>query len=150
MNSLKTKHKILYGLMTLVFLSVWYCRDIFTSTYVKLQDAFAAERNAAGGWKLIGYTNPASNNFTYSGTGVGDAATVALTALNNNVGWQAQNIPALNECTANNGCTWKVTLANGTVGGQIKYHACQSTKAAPFTPNFDAISTPGATGCTVN
>ena len=117
---------------------------------MKLQDAFAAERNAAGGWKLIGYTNPASNNFTYSGTGVGDAATVALTALNNNVGWQAQNIPALNECTANNGCTWKVTLANGTVGGQIKYHACQSTNAAPLTPNFDAISTPGATGCSVD
>ena len=37
---------------------------------MKLQDAFAAERNAAGGWTLIGYTAPTSNNFTYSGIGI--------------------------------------------------------------------------------
>lgn len=118
-------------------------------TYVKLQDAYAAERNAAGGWKLIGYTKPASNNFTYTGS-IDEANTVALTSLSNTMGWQAQNVPALNECTANAGCTWKVTLTNGSVGGQIKYHACQSTNAAPLTANFEAISTPGAKGCTVN
>ena len=121
-----------------------------TTYYVKLQDAYAAERNAAGGWKLIGYTSPASNNFTYSGSGVGESSTVELASLNNDIGWQAQNVPALNDCAANNGCTWKVTLAAGTAGGQIKYHACQSTNATPLTPNFTAISTPGATGCTVN
>ena len=66
MNSLKAKHKILYGLMTIVFLSAWYCRDIFTSSYVKLQDAFAAETGAVGSHAKIGYVIPASSNFTYS------------------------------------------------------------------------------------
>ena len=37
---------------------------VTASSYVKLQDAFAAERNAAGGWTIIGYTEPTSNNFT--------------------------------------------------------------------------------------
>ena len=59
---------------------------VTASSYVKLQDAYAAERNAAGGWKLIGYTKPASNNFEYTGTGVGEAATVELASLNNHVG----------------------------------------------------------------
>ena len=44
-------------------------------TYVKLQQAYAAESNAAGGWTLIGYSAPGSvsgttsstSNFTYSG-----------------------------------------------------------------------------------
>ena len=68
---------------------------------MKLQDAFAAERNAAGGWKLIGYTEPASNNFSYSGTGVTEDATVELEKLSSNMGWRAENKVALNDCKAN-------------------------------------------------
>lgn len=112
---------------------------------MKLQDAFAAERNAAGGWKLIGYSVPASNNFEYTGTGVGEAATVELTSLNDNIGFQAQNVVALNDCAADKGCTWRVVLRNGSVGGQVKYAAGLSASAAPLTPNFTAISTPGET-----
>lgn len=114
---------------------------------MKLQDAFAAERNAAGGWKLIGYSIPASNNFNYQGA-LAEGNTVELSSLSNNVGWQAQNKVALNDCAANS-CFWDVALKNGSVGGQIKYAACLTANGAPLTANFTAISTPGET-CTVS
>ncbi|PWJ62782.1 prepilin-type N-terminal cleavage/methylation domain-containing protein [Fibrobacter sp. UWR4] len=116
-------------------------------TYVKLQDAYAAERNAAGGWMLIGYTIPASNNFSYKG-GITENATVELTSLNNNIGWQAQNKVALNDCTTDE-CFWDIVVNNGDKGGQIKYAACLTADAAPLTANFTAISTPGE-NCTVS
>jgi len=114
---------------------------------VKLQDAYAAERNAAGGWKLIGYTVPASNNFNYKGA-VAEGETVELTSLSSNIGWQAQNKVALNDC-GSGGCFWDITLDNGDKGGQIKYAACLTGDAAPLTANFTAISTPGES-CTVS
>lgn len=64
---------------------------------MKLQDAYAAERNVVGGWKLIGYTDPASNNFNYKGSITTDA-TVELDDLKSNIGWLAQNKTALNDC----------------------------------------------------
>ena len=119
-------------------------------TYVKLQDAYAAERNAAGGWTLIGYTDPTSNNFTYSGSGVGASATVELTALSATLGWQAVNKVALNDCEASGqkACKWQVQLDNGTKGGQISYSTCLSTDARPLTANFEAIGA-SATPCTL-
>lgn len=119
---------------------------VTASTYVKLQDAYAAERNAAGGWKLIGYTKPASNNFDYTGTGVTEDATVELDKLKDDMGWRAANNVALNDCQANK-CFWNIVLNKGDKGGQIEYAACQSSDAAPLTANFDAIGTPGKT-CT--
>ncbi len=113
-----------------------------TATYVKLQDAYAAERNAAGGWKLIGYTVPASNNFSYAGA-IGESATSELDGLNA-IGWQAKNTVALNDCQANS-CFWDVALSAGTAGGQINYAACLTDVAEPLTANFKAISTPGQT-----
>lgn len=109
---------------------------------MKLQDAYAAERNAAGGWKLIGYTLPASNNFAYTGTGIDDDATVELDNLEATLGWQAQNKVALNDCGAED-CLWQVKLDKGDKGGQIQYAACLSSDATPLTANYTAISTPG-------
>jgi len=119
---------------------------VAAGTYVKLQDAYAAERNAAGGWKLIGYTKPASNNFSYSDEAIAEGETTALDDLNNDLGWKALNLVALNDCAAN-GCKWNIVLNKGSAGGQIKYAACQDADASPLTPNFTAISTPGET-CT--
>ena len=47
MNSLKAKHRILYGLMTIVFLSAWYCRDIFTSN---LREAVTTKKDFFHPW----------------------------------------------------------------------------------------------------
>lgn len=109
------------------------------SSYVKLQDAFAAERNAAGGWKLIGYSVPASNNFEYTGAGVGEAATVELTSLNDNIGFQAQNVVALNDCAANAGCEWNLKMSEGNGGNGVAYAAYESPNAAALTPSFCKI-----------
>lgn len=117
---------------------------------MKLQDAFAAERNAAGGWTLIGYTAPTSNNFTYSGTGIAAGETAALAGLSNSLGWAAVNKVALNECEAsgNKACKWQIQLSEGAKGGQISYSACLSTHAKPLTANFEAIGA-SATACTL-
>ena len=117
-------------------------------TYVKLQDAYAAERNAAGGWKLIGYTDPASNNFDYKGE-ITEDATVALASLNLTKGWRARNKNALNDCAAQS-CYWDVQLSNGTAGGQVAYGACQTAEAAPLTPNFTAIGGNSGATCTIS
>ena len=117
------------------------------ASYVKLQEAYAAERNAAGGWTIIGYTAPTSNNFTYSGSGITAGATVELTSLNGTLGWQAENTVALNDCSTGN-CKWQVQLANGTKGGQISYSTCLSTDAKPLTANFEAIGA-SATPCSL-
>lgn len=122
----------------------------FASTYVKLQDAFAAERNAAGGWTLIGYTAPTSNNFTYSGTGIEADETAELAGLSNSLGWAAVNKVALNDCEASgdNACEWQIQLSQGAKGGQISYSACLSANAKPLTANFEAIGA-SATPCTL-
>ena len=118
---------------------------------MKLQDAFAAERNAVGGWKLIGYTVPASNNFSYAGA-IGESATVEISSSLQSVGWQANNKVVLNDCTVSGGtgtCFWDIKLSQGSNGGQIAYAACLTSSAAPLTANFTAISTPG-NDCTVS
>lgn len=117
---------------------------------MKLQDAYAAERNAAGGWKLIGYTKPASNNFEYKGE-ITEDETTELASLSNTKGWRAHNVVALNDCKAGStgSCFWDIVLNNGTAGGQVNYAACQTGDAAPLTANFTAIGTPGST-CTVS
>lgn len=109
---------------------------------MKLQEAYAAERNAVGGWTLIGYTKPASNNFNYAGA-VGESATIELNGSLSTIGWHAQNTVALNDCAASS-CFRDIALDDADAkGGQINYAACLSTKAAPLTANFTAISTPG-------
>ena len=117
---------------------------------MKLQDAFAAERNAAGGWTLIGYTAPTSNNFTYYGTGIDADETAELEGLSKSLGWAAVNNVALNDGAAsgNNACKWQIQLSQGAKGGQISYSACLSTSAKPLTANFEAIGA-SATPCTL-
>ena len=148
MNSLKAKHKILYGLMTIIFLSVWYCRDIFTSTYVKLQDAYVAESGInVGNWKTIGYNMPGSNNFTYA-QGEVTASTTALKGLKAKSGWTATNNAKLNDCAANS--QWTITIAeadnaDASKGSPITYNATtpaagdNAGDCAALTPNFTKI-----------
>lgn len=122
-------------------------RVFLATSYVKLQDAFAAERNAVGGWKLIGYTVPASNNFSYAGA-IGESVTVEISSSLESVGWQANNKVVLNDCTVSSNagtCFWDVKLSQGANSGQIAYAACLTDNAAPLTANFTAISTPGQT-----
>ena len=117
---------------------------------MKLQDAFAAERNAAGGWTLIGYTAPTSNTITYCDLGIDADKTAELAGLSNSLGWAAENKDEINdsEASGNNACKWQIQLSQGAKGGQISYSACLSANAKPLTANFEAIGA-SATPCTL-
>ena len=109
---------------------------------MKLQDAFAAERNAVGGWTLIGYTAPgngSTTNFNYSGevTADGTAATSTTDA------WKAESKVDLNDCKATS--AWSLTAAPG-VGGAVTINTVltQATGSGTgaclaLTPSFHQI-----------
>ena len=119
-------------------------------TYVKLQDAYAAESNQLGGWELIGYTAPgtkasttsfSSTNFTYKdGTGFTNN-TVALSPAGK-VGWTPGNKQRLNDCP--NADNWTVTVKqNGATAGEAKFEAAinatNTVGCTALTPNFTNI-----------
>jgi len=108
---------------------------------VKLQQAYAAESNAAGGWTLIGYTAPGTNgvttNFTYTGAIDADGSTAETTAE----AWKAVPNVDLNDC-AHSGSSWQVQVAPGD-GGSIAFTSTitESTAGAcqALTPTFTKI-----------
>lgn len=120
---------------------------LFFSSYVKLQDAYAAESNQLGGWELIGYTAPgtkasstsfSSTNFTYSSTQAGGAS-VALTTAGATMegGWIATTRVALNDCAANS--TWTMNVTGKTDGITYAKVYSDAANCKPLTPNFEKI-----------
>lgn len=109
-------------------------------TFVKLQEAFAAENNAVGTWAEVGYKGPGSyvdgsnsetSSFTYAGASVG--------------AWVATNKVALNDCEKSN--TWSLTTSYDTGNGGITTVASSTAEPACVTalvPNFCKIATTGA------
>ena len=115
---------------------------VTASTYVKLQDAFFAERNAAGDFTLIGYSVPTSANFDYGGAITAGQTVTSATEM----AWHANNKVKLNECTPGSSTApnWTIKVTPGAptsaASAGITYKAnvtaagCQS-----LTPNFTAI-----------
>lgn len=114
--------------------------------YVKLQQAYFAEKVMYGTWQNIGYTGPGtapsnntsstySTNFRYDGGAITSETTAAA------IGWQASNIAKLNDCSA--GTHWQVTTK--TVGSDSKdaYEAQMASDSnggcAAVTPSFTLI-----------
>ena len=113
---------------------------LFFSFYVKLQQAYAAESNAAGGWPLIGYTAPGNGtttNFTYTGAINAGGSTSAATAN----AWKAAPKVNLNDCAAS-GSSWQVQVAPGD-GGSIAFKSTITESKAgacqALTPTFTKI-----------
>ena len=111
-------------------------------TYVKLQQAYASESNAIGGWKLIGYEAPGTSgvttNFTYTGTvAEGSAVTVASQAD----AWKAAANVALNDCPKN--ATWDVAANLNATTGVVTFNAtlaaASKANCVTLTPNFEKI-----------
>lgn len=119
---------------------------------MKLQESYISESNMAGSWELIGYMAPnqsastdassSTTNFTYTKGAI--AGTEAVSGLNK-IGWQAANKPALNDCTANSGCTWTLTLHGESTGNGVQYEAkangttSNTNAASQLTPTFAKI-----------
>ena len=82
---------------------------------MKLQQAYAAEQNAIGGWTLIGYAAPgngSTTNFNYTGAVTADGTATVSTAN----AWKAASKVDLNDCEATS--AWSLTAAPG-VGGAV-------------------------------
>ena len=109
-------------------------------TYVKLQSAYVSEKSVYGGWKLIGYIGPGTNdseaesssttNFTYAGAIGGTDETNAAT---DNV-WTAENKAKLNDC--NGAVNWAIATYQ-VADGADSYNA--TTNCPELTPNFTSI-----------
>ena len=111
-------------------------------TFIKLEAAYAAEKNMYGGWKLIGYSGPGTNatnsassqttNFIYgSAMNYTSESNAGMTDA-----WKAQNIAKLNEC-AGGSDHWHIATQDIVEGGVDSYVA--TTDCAELTPNFDKI-----------
>ena len=108
-------------------------------TFVKLQEAYAAENNDVGNWDAIGYKGPGSyknasnsetSSFTYAGATAG--------------AWLATAKVALNDCPINS--TWGLTTSYASASGGITTTATSSNESACVTalvPNFCKIATSG-------
>lgn len=138
---------------------------------MKLQDAYAAESNALGTWKVIGYSMPASSQFNYtegtsltitctSGTaneektacldtkdseGKVTAAGVVGSSKNEEA-WTASNIAQLNDCTAGKnwiiGAEVSVAGTSTTNAGSVVYTpSVNGAGCTALTPNFTKIGT---------
>ena len=124
----------------------------FTTTYVKLQQAYISEAVAVGNWVIIGYSGPgtadadklgsSATNFTYSDDGSYNANTAALgtTAI---VGWSATNKANLNDCPAGKNWTVSVKASESGTAGEATVTAAIATNntagCTPLTPNFDKV-----------
>ncbi len=113
---------------------------------MKLQDAYAAEKDTLGTWYSIGYTAPGtvsqgtastaasskSTNFSYTET-VGETET-----------WQASNNSKLNDCAANTNA-WTVTTTKNeeddakTLGALKHVAKVSGTGCDVLTPTFEQI-----------
>ena len=119
--------------------------------YVKLQDAFVAEKGTrVGNWKEIGYLMKNTSNFYYcdksdghctstlNGTGYG--ATASIGDGTYAATWKATNVAVLNDCAKDN--DWTLTsAANGTTGGTVSYTASPTSgDCFVLTPSFDKLA----------
>ena len=124
-------------------------------TYVKLQDAYAAETGAVGKWGNIGYIGPGTKVTNGSNTtvfdykdnfaGTGTTGSTLIGALENNTAaWEANNKTALNDCAIKS--SWTVKLSKGSASGNgsaVLYTASNPDAAggacSSLTANFTNI-----------
>jgi prepilin-type N-terminal cleavage/methylation domain-containing protein len=120
--------------------------------YVKLQNAFVAEKGAyVGSWFSIGYSGPGtttsaksgsgqagesvSANFTYAGSFTADTTAIPSAPTE---AWSASNRAKLNDC--NTGKNWTMSLSTGASAGELTYKPDASdANCRVLTPSFDQI-----------
>ena len=124
-------------------------------TYVKLQDAFAAEAGAIGSWTKIGYVLPSSSVFTYTDPNkdmTQDGTTNLAALTSEEIHWQADANAKLNDCAMHSQWTIKLVAATSASNGVVDYvagvagedegtTAATTGKCLTLTPNFKNLST---------
>lgn len=129
-----------------------------TATYVKLQDAHAAETGAAGTWAAIGYIAPGAKqnkssesysttvfDYTNAFTGTVENTTMVGSLSGKQDGWKATAKTALNDCKISS--TWTIYFKKAGEGASLAYEteikAAQGgtdTDCTSLTPNFKNIA----------
>ena len=126
----------------------------FTTTYVKLQQAYISEAGTVlGNYKVIGYSTPGegnkTTNFVYGIVSIAENTTADVAS--ETVGWTADNLANLNECakgtqtTGKNTATtanWKVSVIQGTGTSNqelVFTAAVNGPGCTALTPTFDKI-----------
>lgn len=106
----------------------------FTTTYVKLQDAYVSESNMIGGWKKIGYVMNATTNFTYAGDTEDGIVSVTTGKAD---AWNATSNVALNDCAI--GAKWQLDVSGADNGNSVTYTATTPACGEALTPTFSKI-----------
>ena len=104
--------------------------------YVKLQEAYASERNKGGDWNAIGYKSPAGNS-----TGKSSTSNFEYDATQTTYNWTAKSIVGLNDCAK--GKIWFVNYQFEEGSGNIKFWATSddvTNCSGALTPNFSQLS----------
>ena len=102
-------------------------------TYVKLQDAYAAETGAVGKWENIGYIAPGTKGadaehysttvFDYSNSfaGANSGSTMVGSLTTATEGWRATTKTALNDCKISS--FWFIKFNKSGDGASVSYEA---------------------------
>lgn|SRR5574344_220364 len=111
--------------------------------YVKVLNAYVAEKDSVDSWYKIGYKpagSGSSNSYkttTFTYTGAISKAQVTTTTTDK--AWLATSNVKLNDCAASG--TWDIKLVGaGSVGGEISFsNTVSSTDCEMLTPSFTKI-----------
>ena len=107
---------------------------------MKLQQAYFVETNKIGGWTLVGYQAPVSQNFTYSGAFTTDQAVETSTLTTAKNGFEAANKVKLNDCEAAKNWTVAIQFTSGKKDVDYTASAGSSAGCQALTPSFTQIS----------
>lgn len=136
-----------------------------TTTYIKLQDAYASEANKVGSWLLIGYIAPGSNSASQTGVSTSFSYAPGTLDINATDGsaidgfntaklvWGARNNTPLNDCgdqtkaaTASAQDHWQLEIEDSGNGNSLVYIAkVDDANCKQVTPTFTNITTKKAT-----
>lgn len=106
---------------------------------MKLQQAYASESNAIGGFKLIGYETPGTNGVTTNFTYTGAVGATETTTDDTEDAWKAEANVALNDCAKTS--TWDIKATIASTTGVVSFDATLSDESncLTLTPNFKLI-----------
>lgn len=134
MTGVKIKGKIF-------FMDFFYENE--TIYYVKLQEAYAVEKNGLGTWAEIGYKDPSGSS------GGGKTSNFQYTNATTAGSWGAYNIVGMNECKIAKAAVWTVTSTfTSSTGNVISTPAVSDANCKNLTPNFCEIGARCATTAT--
>ncbi len=142
---------IIFNIKLVKFLFILPSYRYLTISYVKLQDAYAAETGAVGTWGNIGYIGPGTKvtngsnttvfDYIDNFTGTANGSTMLGDLGDETAAWEAKNKTALNDCAIQSSWTVKLSKGSSSSNGSAVLYTAAAPDAAggscsSLTPNF--------------